>query len=344
MKTSPIYMSDFSYVPILRDGRNEQQVVDDFDKFADNNGVNYQSQIFPLIELKNREDRGELDSYRDLTDRLMIEFPHHLLYSDNKYSDDVEELIDEYSGEVDLYADVLEGDEIPVVSSSAQRPMDYGDYLGRYRALKDEYNPVAIRLFIRGAKLDKRQKAVIKGLFSELRDTDIVLLDLVDVAGMDHRAYSNLEWARSQLSNQECFVLNAFKYTESNHNYGPIAAQDLNASGFGDYAINMRFPQEMNFAPPTKYIRLYDSETHDIHNYGGANYEEALDEVLDSGDWDPSDSPFVKKAFNNPNLDPSTWKRIRMGHYMWEVTTDTLSRMTTDTGSDLDEKGARDLP
>ncbi|WP_207590494.1 hypothetical protein [Halomontanus rarus] len=337
-------MSTYSYIPVIRHGYNEQRVVEEFEDYSSENELEYNGKILPILELTDTDDVNELESYRASFEKILVEYPFHLQDSENKYSNDVKSLFSPYSGLDDFYDDVLESGDVPVVSGSAQRPVDYGNHRSRYLRINSDYPEVAVRLFIRLVELDRHQKEDIRELIDTLREDDLILLDLVDVAGMDTTAYENLEWVMNQIEDQDAYILNAFKYTDSNHNYGPIASQSLGANGFGDYVINMRFPQEMNFAPSVSYIRLYDSETHEIMNYGGANYEEALESVLDSGDWNPSDSPFVEKAFRDPNLDPSTWKRVRMGHYMWSVVDDTLDRMETETGRDLDERGYSDIP
>ncbi|MUV49293.1 hypothetical protein [Haloarcula sp. CBA1122] len=325
------------YVPIVRHGFNEIQVFEDFDDSLLGNVS--PNQVMPVIEIIDEDDFNHLDSYREFERDLMIDLPRYLVPRNNKHQDDVDTIVSNYSSVADFYRQNVDNDDVPVVSGDAEPPIDYSQLTSLYNQLENDYDRLAIRIFVGLRQFDHQQEQQIRDLVSQLRDDDLVLIDLVDTAGFDSDAYRNAETIVGLLDSQETYILNAFKYDESNHNYGPVAAKELDISGFGDFVINQRFPQEMNFRPPTQYIRMFNTDTMELENFGGDGYDNAYNQMRNSNGLDPDHCEYCRQADSDPNWGPNFWKRVRMGHYISEVLDETLDRMESQTSPNLDSHG-----
>lgn len=325
------------YIPIVRHGINEKKVFNEFDdSLLSNPNL---SSVLPVMEIIDEDDFNAIDDYREFSNELMIDLPRYLIPRDNKLNDEVEITTNNYRSVVDFYTQNIPNGDVPVVSGDAEAPIDYSQLRSIYDDLKTEFNKLAVRIFVGLRQFDNQQENDVRELLENLRDEDVILLDLIDTGGFDSDAYRNAELIVDWSDGQDTFILNAFRYDESNHNYGPVAAKELDIEGFGDFGINQRFPQEMNFRPPTQYIRMFDTDTMELRNFGGDGYNDAYQQLQNSSYFDPDHCEFCRQADEDPNWGPNFWKRVRLGHYVSEVLEETLDRVETQPSRNLDQHG-----
>lgn len=112
--------------------------------------------------------------------------------------------------------------------------------------------------------------------------------------------------------------MNAFSsYDGVNQNFGPRITRQLDAEGFGDFAINVRFPNPVPLGNiDTRIIRQYSPTESQVFEFRGDGYASAFEELEDWELWDPAHCEFCRRANNENTEDLRFWKRVRMGHYM----------------------------
>lgn len=332
----------YKYIPIIRDGRNERSVVQDLAPYGASGNSN--SSLFPLIEITDEDDLANLVTYRRVAGEIMVELPIYLLPSADQNSQNVRDTYQDNNSDLaEFYRNELDASDVPVITGLSDRPVDYSNLLGRYRDVISDFSKVAVRIFVRSVELDNRQISDLRTLLSNVRDQDIVLLDQVDVSGFEHPAYSNLQTLADEIQGNDTFMLNAFKYDESPHNYGPVLTVDLDFNGFGDFGINRRFNPPMGGGPPTVYIRHYLEDMCELEDFSGDDYGEAFTSLRASPHFNQNHCHFCSNEAMSGNRDHSTWKRFRMGHYMDCILDDTLARMETQSIDEIDSSGYADI-
>lgn len=332
-----------SYIPIVRSGPVEQDALSEFwnsfSRFESESGHS----LSPLLELVDLDKLEDIDDYASIGERQFIDIPTYLLERITKHSDDIEELVEEYEDSVTFFQEEEIGEFIPVVSTDSTDVIEYETLREDYQNLQNDYETIALRPFVGGPELDEVQRDSITELVEEVRPDDVVLLDIVDVAGFEGSLYANLDFITDLTTDYETYTLNAFQPRQGGraHNYGPVLADDLRVDGFGDFVLEPRFPPSGGQPTETRIIRHYGPDQFELEIFTSEDggYEEALAQLRGSDYWDASHCQFCREANSDWNEGHRFWKRIRMGHYIHSIYIDTLQQMDEHSGEDLDMDG-----
>lgn len=316
------------YAPIFRDGRNERSVISTFGglrRFADDNTLN----LLPIIELTSAEDFEHLDSYKQAGDDVLVDAPVYLTQTEapNGLTEDVQDLLSG-TDQSELLRDYCDKVDVPVVSGDLEQPFDYTTLIPRYRDLAEEFDKIAVRIFVPTSPLTGDQEEGLRSLAQELSQDDRVLLDYIHRGhlGPSGQGRQNLMEVASTFDSNPRTVLDAFNvYKGENYNFGPDIAREIGVAGFGDYAVDRRFPDRT--APPigkwdTRNIRHYDFYDQDVKRFEGEGFngdDGAYQELQRWDKWDDSHCQFCEQADATTSEGMGTWKQIRMGHYIEAV-------------------------
>lgn len=316
------------YTPILRDGNTERGVVGHFQglqEFEENTNL----EILPLIEVVDERDFNHLSAYQTVKQRVLVDVPRYLTESEepNDYTESVESLLDSYGEPVEILNDNHDRIDIPIISPS--RDDSYSSISTKRNQLSTEFDEAGIRLFVTGQRLDDESLAELKELKNGIQDNDIVLVDYIETGqlGLHENARDNIDIISDIFDNHVTIVLDVFSsYLDGANNYGPEIARNSSLNGFGDFAINQRYPPAGDIpmgAHNTRSIRYYDPVEHVTHKYQGDGFkgeDSAFEEMTSKANWDSSHCDFCREAENEQNEGFTFWKRMRMGHYIETVT------------------------
>lgn len=307
------------YVPILRDGPIERDVVRQF------GGLNRFEErprgLLPLVEILDSSDLDLLDPYRDVAGEVLLDVPYYLTERANDYQDDVVELISDFDNVSDFFNSHVDQIDIPVLSHSIEKPMNYGEFITLYHQLSNEYDQAGIRLFVDTTEVTETQESALTALSNEITDDVLIFFDLIDVGGFD-RDENMIDKLRS-LSNiferNETIVLNAFQpFDAANLNYGPTVTEECDLDGFGDFVINRRIVRSFPAGDVDRTIRHYFPSDSELNEFVGEDYNEAQEELLDDPEWDGTHCNFCRQA-EREGGHHRFWKEVRMGHYIDSV-------------------------
>lgn len=308
------------YVPILRDGGNERNVMRNFSQSSLTGEGGRTIEMAPVVEVTDADDLDQLTPYDEAGDFLMVELPQYLTDRSNEHQDSVTSLIDDYGSVAEFYLTESDRIDIPVISGSID-PVDYTEYLPMYRAVSEEFDRIGIRLMFQdlATSLAQSQRDTLMNLAEQVRDDDIVMLDLVDNRTSD-QLLADLEFVADLFDSNLVTVLNAFDaYNGFPENKSPHIANRIGAAGFGDFGINSRFDPEGGFAPPTTKYRHYHPNHSVVQVFKGNGYEEASQELSDWGEFERTHCDGCRRADRTSSYDPNTWTQIKMEHYFSSV-------------------------
>lgn len=307
------------YVPIFRDGRIERTVVEEFgglERFR-----NRARQPLPLIELVDDGDVERLESYREMSDDVLVDVPVYLTEYDNEYEESVRSLLDDYANVAEFFNDTEEV-EIPILSHLDTEPINYGEYLSIHEQLSQDFDQAGIRLFVSGRQFTDTQRSALENLANMVSKDTLVLFDLIDVGGFrdEERVAQKLERLEQLFDPNLTFVLNAFRpYEGTNVNHGPEIAREIGADGFGDFVVNRRIERNIPVGNNVdRRIRHYFPDDREINEFEGESYDEAQEGLTGDSDWDGDHCDFCRRA-EAEGGHHSFWKEIRMGHYIDSV-------------------------
>lgn len=308
------------YTPILRDGPSERDVIRQFgglSRFTEDR----RGKLYPLLEVTDASDLENLGLYADPADKLLIDAPQYLTQDENELTESVEELLDESGGPIEFLNSHTDSIPVPVVSGTVSNPITYFQYLNLYRDVSNDFDRVALRLFVRPNGLTDTQREDLDKLKNLIGQDDLVLLDILEVAqlGIGDEGRETLRKLCDIFDRQSVIILNPFSSHEGeNYNFGPDIARDLNATGFGDFAINYRFPESVPLGNiDTRIIRQYSPTNSEVHQFRGNGYSEAFEELEAWELWDPTHCEFCRRAEAEDTEDLRFWKRVRTGHYIY---------------------------
>ena len=74
---------DLIYLPILRDGRNEREVMQEFTGLNRFGELREGKLLYPLLEVTDIEDLQNIDAYQQAGNKLFIELPEYLARQEN---------------------------------------------------------------------------------------------------------------------------------------------------------------------------------------------------------------------------------------------------------------------
>lgn len=331
-----------SYIPIIRPGPVELNALSEFWSGLTRFAAGSDHSFSPLIEIIDEEGLSDLDKYLGFGDLLLVDYPLYLQERRTKFSGGLGNLEKEYENSVDFFQEEID-QAVPVVSTDSIDLIEYDTILSDFNSLREEFDRIALRPFVGGPELDTEQKSSLRNLINEIRSNDLILLDVVDVAGFEGSLYENIVFINDLISNNDTFVLNAFEPRQRGHahNHGPILTEDLNLDGFGDFVLEPRYPPAGGQPTDTRIIRHYSPNEFELEIFiseeGG--YEEAFEQLKSSDYWNSEHCQYCQEASTDWNESHRFWKKIRMGHYLHSSFLDTLQEMDEHTGQDLDMDG-----
>lgn len=339
------------YIPIVRPGPNELDALNRFSgglaRFSE--GQTWDTELFPILEPVSNGDEDDFDEYYEVSSRLMVDFPRYLSTRSTKF-DDLEDFLSDYNDEpIEFFDENSSEIDVPIASQSTTDLLDYGELVGVFTDLQDGYSSAGVRIFVDGAKLTDEQLRDLDNIAEELRPSDYVLMDVIQIGGWEGRLKENLRTIRGKApESTETFVLNAFQPRQSDeaHNYGPVVTSELSLDGFGDFVLESRFPPGGGGAnDPDRIIRHYDEEGFEIQNFRADSYGEAYLALQDSDYFDPEHCVFCGTMGDAARRTEghNFWKVNRMGHYIQSILDDTLEMMEDYDAEDLDMDGYEDL-
>lgn len=305
------------YLPILRDGRNEREVMEEFSGLNRFGELREGKLLYPLLEVTDTEDLQNLDAYRQAGDKLFIEFPEYLAGQENhSLKEEIDALLELYDGQNEFYREHADEIDAPVISG---RPD--GELLDSYERAKERFDEVAVRLLLS----ENRENGELAGaneIGLEIAASDIVIFDLLDTANLDEGGYDHLD-ALGDIFSENCTVVaNALNVYEGEaYNWGPKIVNEYGFDGFGDFAVGGRYPPIIpNLHEARKKYRQYGVGDFEIREFEGETYEEAVQELEAWERWRQNHCPFCQQLGSRERECTSHMaKQARVGHYIHSV-------------------------
>lgn len=335
------------YLPIIRPGSIEKKALTRFSGGLNRHteGETWDDELFPMVELVEPDQLHELEGYHNVSGRLLVDFPRYLSTQSTKF-DDLPSLLSKYDNNpVDFFTNNRRYIDIPVVSEAEPEPIEYKEITSIEKELTKDFDSIAVRLFVDGSALSTEQEDNLTNIFELIRETDYVLLDVLQVGGWEGRLYQNIQEIISMApKTTPIFVLNAFEPREGTgaHNYGPVVTEDLDLNGFGDFVLEPRYPRSGGPAEDVdNIIRYYDQNGFKIENFRDEKYLDAVEPLEDATFFDQDHCPFCSEMADESkrNNGHQFWKRTRMGHYIHAMLEETLGMIENYGPEDLDMDG-----
>lgn len=308
-------MSANTYIPILRNRSNEQEVIQQFGGLRNFSEQSDPIDLYPLVEISNADDLHNLDVFYDAGEEVLLELPVYQSTRNTNFGNAIQETLETYGDQVGFYLSHTDRVTNPVISGRGERNISYEVHPEAQKLLFKSFPTVTHRLFVRTKPFDVEQRASLEKLSEVIRPADRVLFDVLDT-GYNEKLQSNLEYLANRFEQQECAILNllnAFK-NESN-NLTPKVAGELGIRGFGDFGINVRYPGGGGRGQKVT-IRHYHPSHGYVAEFEGTDYESASEALTLWEDWKLDHCDFCRRASNMSTANPSAWKRIRTGHYI----------------------------
>lgn len=325
------------YVPIMRLRQTESQVLWRV------NG----KPVFPLLEIVDQKvfDNFSITDY-SFKQGIMFDLPCYLMESDNKYFGGVLKMFNSLTAtsnqlkQAEFYKKNAKSIGIPVVSAQAIRVgLDYGDLVIGYNALDKKTLPkIAVRVFVSSIDLSSKNINSFKKLVTSLRDSDIILLDIVEFDGVESNVVKNLEMLVKLIpleNKKKTFILNAFDvadWRKDVHLYAPLLSKLFGLAGFGDFATMPRTELAGGGGGTTSVIRYTVGwEKKLIHSTSLTDFKDAKKKLKNKTVWTDAKA---NGHFNNCNpckeidvLDTewkTFWKMFRIEHHVNVVLSNVL--------------------
>lgn len=309
-----------TYNPVIRNNPNERQVIrhlGGLSQFTEN--PQYLLSFEPIIEIGSVDDLEQLEPFEAVSSRVYIDLPEYQTRRDRNFGNQIENTISNFGNRVQFFLQNSKKITNPVISGRLGPPVDYDLHRHSHEGLQDIYDSIAHRLMVRkGDSLSSEQRTSLVELANSLRPTDPVFFDVVDT-GFDDDLMNDLEFLAETFSESQRAVLNVFDAFDGEvKNSTPEIADNLGISGFGDFAINVRFPGGGGQGE-TVTIRHYYPNHAQVEEFEGASYADASNELTDWEVWETDHCDYCRDAARLTTDDPNTWKRIRTGHYIISV-------------------------
>lgn len=350
-----------NYIPILRHGRNEQKVMGTLNSSLTGSSESWADStlIKPLIEVVEKSHINSVPSYSKKYDEVFVDLPEYLLDRENKHQSSVDGLLSKYGGDRSEFFDDIAGDDFVPVVSDRLDPIDYKNIKTKVKALKPNFDRIAVRLFIPVDRFDDKQESLITSIVDVLRPEDVILADVVDVRDIEKGIKSNLEFLTGICGENEAYVIDLFEPRDDlNYNYSLVMAKDVGTEGFGDYCLEPRFQDDIPdaaFVNIHKKVRQYKSDRHAVSEYDDPDhYVPVVEEMINRGAINPDHCRFCEELVENyrevesdperTDLHNGFVKRARMGHYQVSLLKDEIPDL--DAASDAEEfdsKGYEDI-
>lgn len=305
------------YLPILRDGRNERQVMGEFAGLTRFGELREGKLLYPLLEVTDTKALQNLDTYRQAGDKLLIELPEYLAGQENhSLKEEIDALLEIYGGQNEFYREHADEIDVPVISG---RPND--GFLESYDQAKEKFDEVAVRLLL-SEDSENGELARANEIGLEIASSDLVILDLLDTVNLEEGGYSHLDALADIFSENRAVVANALNVYEGEaYNWGPEIANEYGFDGFGDFAVGGRYPPIIpNLHKARKKYRQYGVGDFEIREFEGETYEEAVQELESWERWRQNHCPFCQQLGSRDRECTSHMaKQACVGHYIHSV-------------------------
>lgn len=317
-----------AYIPILRPRRNERQVIQSFGGFSRFQATEDAHSLRPLVEVGSDDDLNRLAPFKDAGDEVLVDLPGYLTERETKYTEAINETIEDYGSREEFFRSNSSDIDIPVISTYAESPVQYGIHKSMHLALQGTFPKLTHRLMVRASNsgFTQNQQTTLKEVADLVRpESDTLLFDIVDVGYQeDGTLDKNLQFLMETFSQIKTGILNVFDAPEGQpRNITPELADRFGCESFGDFAIDRRYPPKNGGPPPRVYLRHYYPNHAYVEEFEGSDYDEAANELVRWSDYETDHCNYCRRASSaveqgqtgNANL----WKRIRMGHYIESV-------------------------
>lgn len=312
------------YHPVLRNKANERTVIQRFGGFSHFTNTERELQLQPIVEVAKDYELEDLAPFEDAGDQVFVDLPVYQSKRDTEFGNDVETTLEEYGDRRSFFLENADEIDLPIVSGWITDEIDYSPHKHLQRRLSEAYPTLTHRLMIRmKGQLSRSQRTDLEELVDELRGSDRVLFDVVDT-GYNDDLEADLQYLTDTFEGNRRAVLNVFNvFKGERRNRTPHVADNLDVHGFGDFSINVRYPGGGGRGD-TMTIRHYHPNHSFVEEFKGSTYGDASDELTDWDKWQTTHCDFCRDAHREENGNASTWKRVRMGHYISAVLRDQI--------------------
>lgn len=301
------------YLPILREGRNERHVMEEFAGLARFDELRDGKLLYPLVEITQAHKIANLDEYRQAADELFIEVPEYLAEEEgHALENEVTELFEDIDGQNEFYREHQDEIDTPVVSGHPSQ-----DLLDSYERAKDYFPDVAVRLLISDSP-DNGELNGANEIGKEIDPSDLVVFDLLDDSYEDD-GYGYLDALADIFSDNLIVVANAINvYDGEAYNWGPELAAKYALDGFGDYPVGGRFPPIIkDLHEKRKKQRHYGDGDFEMNVFEGDTYEETIQNLESWDPWRHNHCPFCRElGTRDRECTRAMANQAEMGHYI----------------------------
>lgn len=236
--------------------------------------------------------------------------------------------------------------DTPVISQDYDDGiLDYSPLERGIETINEEFESIAIRIFVPSIELTDRQMEQLIALSDQLSGSDTVFLDVLRIEAGIGQVYKNAESISSVFEDNRIFLLNAFNphnRSEDAHNYGPLFARRIGISGYGDYMLERREMPDGNPRTQNRIIRYYIPDEFKRTRIRGKGYDSAASNMVETTYVSPSHCDYCRKFLSRVNHNRASCKEFQMGHYVQSMR-DHLIEMRSYPPEDLDMDGHNNL-
>lgn len=305
------------YLPILREGRNERHVMDEFAGLARFDELREGKLLYPLVEITESHKMANLDEYRQAADKLFIEVPEYLAEEEgHALRDEIGELLEDYDGQNEFYREHEADIDTPVISGHPSQ-----DLLDSYERAKDQFPDVALRLLLSDSPENGELKRA-NDIGQEINGSDLVIFDLLNDSYEEDEGYAHLDALADIFSENRLVVANAINiYDGEAYNWGPELANEYGLDGFGDFAVGGRYPPIIpNLHENRVRFRQYKPGDFEMKIFDGETHEEAVQRLEAWERWREDHCPFCRElGERDKECTAHMAKKARVGHYIHTV-------------------------
>lgn len=188
--------------------------------------------------------------------------------------------------------------------------------------MKDEFEEVAVRMFL-DRNMAQSEREVADSLASTVDRSDWVIFDVVETTDLSGENYDHLGYLANAFAQSRTIVANAMNvFSGEAYNWGPEIARENSLDGFGDFAVNGRYPPVAipNFHEATKTLRHYGVDDFEINEFSGEDYEKVAKKLESWKEWKQSHCPFCRQlGSREDDCTRHMAKQVRVGHYIHSV-------------------------
>lgn len=306
--------------------------------------------IFPLLEIVDLKTFGNINNVRSrFKNKIMVDLPRHLMQGENKHFGGVMSIFQSFGGnnfsslQTDFYKKNSSKIDIPVVSSTRADIPNYKELVDGFKAIQIDFPTIAVRIFVNAIDIRQSPASVkeLELLAGTLRESDIILLDVVSFDGVESyimRNLGNVIKIFSGSKTKRVVILNAFDsdgdWRKDPHNYAPLLAKHFGILGFGDLATIPRIENAGGSSTTTSVIRFFSPWDVQLINFKSSSFLKAKQDLIKSHVWQKSTNnghfkscPYCQEVFKKDTEWKTFWKFFRIEHHINCMITDIIPNM-----------------